>query len=59
MAFAQSLSVPLTSVRHHTHRMGILAAERLLSELRDETHEHAETLLAPEPVFRTSTAGRG
>jgi LacI family transcriptional regulator len=57
--FARSLSVPLTTVRQDKYLLGQQAAELLLRELRDETHEHAEVLLTPELVVRASTVGRG
>ena len=57
--FAQSLSVPLTTVRHDKYQIGQQAAELLLRELREESHEHSEVLLTPELVIRTSTTGRG
>jgi LacI family transcriptional regulator, galactose operon repressor len=56
--FAQSLSVPLTTVHHDKYQIGQQAAELLLAELGDESHEHREVLLTPELVVRESTAGR-
>jgi LacI family transcriptional regulator len=57
--FARSLSVPLTTVHHDKYLLGQQAAELLLAELRDESHEHEEVLLTPELVVRDSTVGRG
>jgi LacI family transcriptional regulator len=57
--FAGSLSVPLTTVRQDKYLLGQQAAELLLRELREESHEHVEVLLTPELVVRASTGGRG
>jgi LacI family transcriptional regulator len=56
--FARSLSVPLTTVHQDKYLIGQQAAELLLRELRDDTHEHSEVLLSPELVVRASTVGR-
>ena len=56
--FARSLSVPLTTVRQDKYLLGQQAAELLLRELREESHEHTEVLLTPELVVRASTVGR-
>ena len=57
--FARSLSVPLTTVNQDKYLIGQTAADLLLRELRDESHEHQEVLLASELVVRASTVGRG
>ncbi len=54
--FTAQLSVPLTSVARPHHRMGLLAAELLLSVLGGEEPAHRHLVLAPELVVRASTA---
>lgn len=54
--FASQLSVPLTSLMRPHRRMGVLAAELLLGQLKGRTPQERHVLLEPELVIRSSTA---
>ena len=54
--FAAQLSVPLTSLARPHRRMGILAADLLLTVLDGREPEQRHVLLEPELVIRASTA---
>ena len=56
MPFIDRLRPPLTSVRVPQREIGIVAAELLLEQLRDEAAPSEEILLEPSLVVRGSTA---
>jgi LacI family transcriptional regulator len=53
--FAAAATVPLTSVRQPRRQLGRTAAELLLQETTDPTHEHRQVTFTPELVVRAST----
>ncbi|MEV6641692.1 LacI family DNA-binding transcriptional regulator [Amycolatopsis sp. NPDC051371] len=53
--FAAAATVPLTSVRQPRRRLGRTAAELLVQETADPTHEHRQVTFTPELVVREST----
>lgn len=53
--FTAQLSVPLTSVARPHHRMGLLAADLLLSVLAGEQPARRHHLLCPDVIVRAST----
>ena len=53
--FAESASVPLTSVAQPRHLIGRTAVELLLAQARDEVPENPHVRFAPELVVRAST----
>jgi LacI family transcriptional regulator len=56
--FAAAAAVPLTSVRQPRRELGRAAAELLLDEASNATHEHRQVLFTPELVARTSSSRR-
>jgi LacI family transcriptional regulator len=57
--FAGAAAVPLTSVRQPRRELGRTAAELLVEEATDPTHEHRQVIFTPELVARTSTRHPG
>jgi LacI family transcriptional regulator len=58
--FAESATVPLSSIRQPRHRLGRTAAELLLREREDGPgHRHEQVRFEPELVVRASSVGRG
>ncbi|MPY79489.1 MAG: LacI family DNA-binding transcriptional regulator [Actinophytocola sp.] len=53
--FAAAAAVPLTSVRQPRRELGRRAAELLLAETTDPSHEHEQVVFTPELVVRGST----
>jgi LacI family transcriptional regulator len=53
---AAAVSIPLTSVRQPTRRLGRAAAKLLLEESSGEAHRHRHLVFAPELVVRESSA---
>lgn len=58
VTFASMLSPALTSVRQPKLELGAAAAELLLEEMDQPTHEHREIRFEPELVVRASSAPR-
>ncbi|MGH3349895.1 MAG: LacI family DNA-binding transcriptional regulator, partial [Nocardioides sp.] len=56
--FAAAAAVPLTSVRQPRHDLGRRAAELLLDEVNNPSHQHEQVVFTPELVARASTLGR-
>lgn len=56
VAFATMAFVPLTSVRQPAYELGRRAAEQLLNEADDQSHEHEQVVFEPELIVRASTA---
>jgi LacI family transcriptional regulator len=57
--FAGAAAVPLTSVRQPRRELGRTAAELLVDEATDPSHEHRQVIFTPELVARTSTRRSG
>lgn len=55
IVFAAAAAVPLTSVRQPRAQLGRAAAELLLQEVSDPSHQHQQVVFTPELVVRTST----
>lgn len=53
-----SRHVGLTTVRQPMYEMGVMAAERLLSQVDSPTQTRAQTVLSPSLVIRNTTGGR-
>ena len=53
--FAAAAAVPLTSVRQPRQRLGRVAAELLMDEMRNPQHRHVRRVFEPELVVRDST----
>nr|WP_300050496.1 LacI family DNA-binding transcriptional regulator [uncultured Nocardioides sp.] len=55
--FAAAAAVPLSSVRQPRHDLGRTAAEMVVDEATNDSHEHRQVLFTPELVARASTTG--
>jgi LacI family transcriptional regulator len=53
--FAAAAAVPLSSVRKPRYELGRRAAELLLEEASDESHEHQQPVFEPELIVRESS----
>ncbi len=53
--FAAAAAVPLTSVRQPRQRLGQVAAELLMDEMKNPEHQHVRRVFEPELVVREST----
>lgn len=54
--FAAAATVPLTSVRQPRQLLGRTAADLLVEETTDPTHEHQQVTFTPELIVRASSA---
>ena len=55
--FAAAAAVPLTSVRQPRQELGRTAAEMVMEETSDPSHQHRQVQFTPELVARASTLG--
>jgi LacI family transcriptional regulator len=55
--FAAAAAVPLTSVRQPRQELGQAAADLVLDEADNPTHQHQQVVFTPELVARASTLG--
>ena len=55
--FAAILPTPLSTIRQPKAALGQSAAELLVAELSDKSHQHEQQVFAPELVMRQSTTG--
>ena len=56
--FAAAAAVPLSSVRQPREQLGRSAAQLLLEEVGDDSHQHRHVVFQPDLVVRASSSGR-